>query len=97
MLSSTPELWFDAEAVSKELRSNKTSATNHLNNLLDHGLLIKNENLYKYQPKNQELKNKVTALYHAYHERPVAVVTCIFDKPSDKLKEFADAFKFKKD
>ena len=98
MLYAYPDQWFDAEKVSKDLRGNVTSSSNHLQILLNHGLLIVNEqHQYKYQPKTPELAEKVKNLHASYLEKPVAVVTCIFDKPNDKLKGFADAFKFKRD
>lgn len=97
-LFENPNEWFNAEKVSKESRSNLSSATAQLENLKSHGLLIKNEShQYMYQPVSEELSEKVVKLNHLYHEKPVAVISTIFDKPSDKLKGFADAFKFKKD
>lgn len=98
MLYNKKDEWFTADQVSKELRSNVTSATTHLENLQRKGLLIvKDGKSYKYEPNTTELEDRVKRLHLLYLEKPVAIVTCIFDKPNDKLKGFADAFKFKKE
>ena len=98
ILHAGPTKSWDAEMMSKEMRSNVTSASTHLNALHKKGLLSTNDDKkFYYCPANEELAKKVNALCEAYHERPVAVISAIFERPNDKLKGFADAFKLKKD
>jgi hypothetical protein len=98
MLHQQPEKLFSAEAVCKELRSNVHSSSNQLAQLASRGLLKINDNkLYQYGPSSEELNQKVQKLFEIYKEMPVAVVTSIYEKPKDRLKDFSDAFKIKKD
>ncbi len=97
LLHSYPNKEWNAEDLSRELRSNVTSATTKLQQLLAKGLInISSSNKFIYSP-SAELDLVITRLQGIYLERPVAVVTFIYEKPADKLKGFADAFKFKKD
>lgn len=98
MLHSQPEKYWTAEMVSREMRSNTTSASTQLDVLFKRGLLsVNSEKQYRYQPASKELEEKVKLLNDFYHEKPVAVITAIFEKPNDKLRGLADAFKLKKD
>lgn len=97
MLLSRPEKKFSAEEVSRELRSNTHSATNQLEQLTSKGLLKQENALFQYSPSSEEIDLKVKELYDVYKKMPVAVVTAIYEKPQDKLKDFSNAFKLKKD
>lgn len=97
MLFNNRSREWNAEGVSKEMRSNTHSAANQLEQLFVKGFLtVSSSKFYQYKP-TQDLDEKVSRLAEVYKEMPVAVVTCIYEKPSDKLKGFANAFKFKKD
>lgn len=97
MLYSRRERSFTPENVCKELRSNVHSASNQLSLLAQRGLLKVNNRDYQYAPSSPELDLQVQRLLEIYKEMPVAVVTCIYEKPQDKLKDLSDAFRLKKD
>ncbi len=98
MLFADPNKEWTPEAVSKESRSNMTAATLQLESLVRNGLFKHTDSKkYKFQPINPEMHDLVKRLVGFYHDSPVAVVSCIYEKPVDKLKGFADAFKLKKD
>ena len=98
MLFSNPGKEWSADSVSKESRSNMTAATQQLESLARNGLLKSTDSkTYIFQPTQIENTELVKRLFDIYHDAPVAVVTCIYEKPTDKLKGFADAFKIKKD
>ncbi len=97
MLYKTPEKKWDVESIRKEMRSSLSSASQQLTSLTEKGLLRCEGNNYSYGPSSAELDNKVKKLHQLYHEMPVAVVTCIYERPTEKLKNFSDAFKIKKD
>ncbi len=87
-----------ADELSRELRTHSTMASRQMELLYQKGILSKtSEGQFKYAPTRPEIHQRVSSLFNIYHERPVAIVTFIFTKPEDKLKGFADAFKFKKD
>ncbi|HXH29288.1 MAG TPA: hypothetical protein VNJ01_00620 [Bacteriovoracaceae bacterium] len=97
MLHSQPSQEFDADAVSRELRSNVTSASSKLQQLHAQNLIrITNDDKYIYSPPPTLVK-VIDDLHDLYQIRPVAIVSFIYEKPVDKLKGFADAFKLKKD
>jgi hypothetical protein len=86
-----------ADLISKELRTHPSMAAKQMEILFTKGILSKEEDKFSYGPQTTKLEENINQLYDLYHERPVAIVTYIFTKPEDKLKGFADAFKFKKD
>lgn len=94
-----PDRHWTAKEVSQEQRSHPTSIARQIIHLEQHGFLARvgSQDLYSFQPKNDELRAGTARLYEIYKERQVAVISFIYEKPNDKLKGFADAFKFKKD
>lgn len=98
MCSSEPQTAFSPEDISKNLRTHPMTAQKQLQSLVDKGLLASiSDHKFIFRPKELELKDLIYKLASSYKIKPVAVVTFIYDKPTDKLKGFADAFKFKKD
>jgi hypothetical protein len=84
-------------SVGAELRSNETLTRQQIIKLTESGFLRKiseNEYIYNASP---ELDAKVELLCRTYKEMSVAVIGFIYEKPTDKLKALADAFKIKKD
>jgi hypothetical protein len=52
---------------------------------------------FRYEPRTDELSQTINELAMAYHNRRVTVIGLIFSKPLDKIRSFADAFRFRKD
>lgn len=88
---------WNAESISRELRTHVAMASKQMEILSHKKILKKNDQEFSYSPQSPKLHESIVKLYELYHERPVSIVTFIFTKPEDKLKGFADAFKFKKD
>lgn len=88
--------WNNVE-LSNETRTNSSAVAKNISKLLSVGFILLRENEYVYNMKNQETHLRVRQLYHVYQERPVAVITFIYEKPKKVLQGFADAFKIKKD
>lgn len=98
MLYSHHDMLFDADSISKELRTNHRSAEAQLKYLAEKGFLRVDENqCYQYKPQSDELHQNVVNVYEIYKVKPVAVVACIFEKPKEKLRDLSNAFKLKKD
>lgn len=97
MLVDKSDFAWTAEDIAKELRTNNTSAAQYLKHLHDNGLLHKEGNTFKYFPSTPDLVEKVKILSALYKEMPVTIITVIFEKPQEKLKDLSDAFKIKKD
>ena len=80
------------------MRTHPSTALRQMTILMEKGILRKEgSEEFIYVPENQDLNKKLEDLNELYHERPVAIVTFIYKSPTEKLKGFADAFKFKKD
>lgn len=100
LLRSGAQKEWDADAVSRELRSSPASAAKRLTDLCSCGLLSMIGSptpLYRYHPKTGELDSVVGELARIYPERRARVIDLIFSKPIDTLRDFSDAFKFRKD
>lgn len=96
ILENKSKSW-TADSISKELRTHPSMALKQMEILFAKGILSKENESYSYKPQTKKLEEDIKQLFDLYHERPVAIVTYIYTKPEDKLKGFADAFKFKKD
>lgn len=83
-------------AMSHELRSHETIVRQQMEKLHDAGFIKKLTDEFKYEPSSK-LDERVDLLCRTYKEMSVAVIAFIYEKPTDKLKGFADAFKLKKD
>lgn len=97
MLVDKSDVGFSADDISKELRTNVTSAKLYLKDLSESGLLKNENNKYFYSPQTDDLNEKVIKTSSLYREMPVTIVTLIFERPQDMLKDLSNAFKLKKD
>jgi hypothetical protein len=91
--------WSAAE-VSEELRTSPGSAANRLADLAAHGLITARSSadpLYRYEPRDERLDATLDALGRAYADRRVRVIGMIFEKPIDRIRSFADAFRLWKE
>jgi hypothetical protein len=82
--------------LSQELRSHDTIVKIHTQKLIAHGFVKEVDGKFTYAPA-VDLNHKVEQLCESYKDMSVAVIAFIYEKPTDKLKGFADAFKLKKD
>ncbi len=100
LLYGNPNREWSAEAVSQELRIPAASASERLDNLCALNLLdvrTASDVVFKFNPRDGKLLQAVRALSEAYRTHRVAVITAIFTKPSEPLRDFANAFRLKKD
>lgn len=97
LLYEQSEKKWTPESVCKELRSNVSSAGIQLIYLCKCGFILsEKENEYQFD-KSEPLASVVKRLHDEYQAKPVAMISYIYERPQNKLKEFADAFKLKKD
>lgn len=87
---------WNAAEVARELRIQKESAQNRLSNLANRGIV--NEaggDRFQFAPRTPELEKDIGDLAAAYREWRVTIVNLIATKHLERIKSFADAFKFK--
>ncbi|MBX2987130.1 MAG: helix-turn-helix transcriptional regulator [Bdellovibrionaceae bacterium] len=100
LLRSREDRPWSAEEVSRELRSNPTIATHHLEALASFGLLQAEGAgaSYSYAPKTPSLRETVGELASQYSSRRVTIIGFIYESPVDpSIRSFADAFKIRKE
>jgi hypothetical protein len=99
-LHSNTSKEFSAADLSRELRIDPGSAATRLADLHFHGFLSVNGSeppLYRYNPKLSDQDRAVNSISQTYLKHRYTVINLIFSKPIDKIRTFADAFKFKKE
>lgn len=84
------------EEVSAEMRTNKSYATSQLAELVALKLVSTSEKTYSYDPQPSDLE-VIDELERLYNSRRSTVIGFIYSQPIDSIRDFADAFKIKKD
>ena len=87
--SLTPDL------LTRELRATLTLVATCLAQLETAGLVAHQNGAWRFAPASPRLAQLSGELEQAYLETPVAVVDVIVASPNTRLKNFADAFRFK--
>lgn len=88
---------WSAEDAGARLYVSTTMATHALNALADRGLLARDGQSYRYAPARPELDVVVADLAATYATRLIAVTRLIHAKPAASVREFADAFRLRKE
>lgn len=96
LLSSDPTKIWTAEDVSRELRTNSNYATSQLQELKRIGLIDTIGGGFSSR-KDPQILDIVYKTRNAYNLRRSSVINLIYDQPLEKIRDFAEAFKLKKD
>jgi len=93
LIRNNADRWFSAAQISSELRSHPTSISNRLSRLANIGLpeQDKSQDLFRFHPKNEELKMITNELSNEYLLRRHTIFELIFSS-SKNARQFADAF-----
>ena len=96
LLHGAPEREWQPSEVGTALYTPPEMAGAQLQDLCTRGLIGCVNDRYRYlnTHKFDEVIGKVAELYK---ERRVTMITLIYSKPVDKVRTFADAFRFRKD
>jgi hypothetical protein len=87
--------WQSHELIG-EMRSSAAVIAAALAALHNAGLVVKDgTDGYRYQAASERLDHLVSELEREYAAKPMTVIKAIVAAPSDKLRIFSDAFKFK--
>jgi hypothetical protein len=87
---------WDVRRTAARLYASEAEGAEFLARLCADGLLSCNDGLYRYACQTPDLQNMVDRLAAAYSQHLIPVTTMIHAKPR-RIREFADAFKFRKD
>lgn len=87
---------WDAARAAKRLYVSEREAGDLLTRLGDDGLISRVDDAFKYAPPDGELAALVDRLAEVYSRQLIPITNLIHSKPG-RIRQFADAFKFKKD
>jgi hypothetical protein len=93
---SSPNGAWDVPTTAKRLYIGEQEATETLAHLAEHGLLVRQGAGYRFGPQSSELMRLVDVLAHHYARHLIPITNLIHAKPR-RIRQFADAFKLKKD
>ncbi|HJQ82562.1 MAG TPA: hypothetical protein VKA21_00690 [Candidatus Binatia bacterium] len=99
LLRAEPERWWNAGQVNAAVRTSLTSAADRLHDLAARGLLAVDTTsppLYRYRPRDAATDAVVGRVAEAYRERRVSVITLLYSKPQDPVRDLAEAFRLRK-
>ena len=89
---------WSGETVARELRISPISAAGRLADLQRRHLLAPaaEPGTYSYAPATEQLAETVSHLAATYVQARFTIINLIFSSPEEKLRTFANAFRFKK-
>jgi hypothetical protein len=96
LLRAHSDVDWEAKRTAARLYASEQEVAEGLARLCADGLLICKGELYRYHCKTDELRAMVDRLANAYAHHLIPVTNMIHAKPG-RIREFADAFKFRKD
>jgi hypothetical protein len=96
LLRGNPDLAWDAGMMAKRLYASEPEVAELLARLSEHGLLRAGDGQYRYECATAELSSVVDSLAVVYSRHLIPVTNMIHGKRR-RIRQFADAFKFRKD
>ena len=96
LVGGRPERAWKLDDLVRELRSSPAAVAGATRRLEHAGLVTNDEGGgCRYQPASPELDHIGELVRKIYMARPTTVIGAIFETADDKLRAFAEAFKFK--
>jgi hypothetical protein len=96
----TEDRWWDATAVARELGLSPVAARHALDHLASRNLFdirITGDVRYRFRPGTEELSEAARVLGETYRANPAAVINLVAGAPGRSVRDFADAFRVRKD
>jgi hypothetical protein len=98
LLAENPTQGWTATDVFRRIQSSEKSVASWLKKFTQNGFVAETpEGVFRFAPATAELSSGVATLVKGYRERRVTVVEMIYQKPTDPIHHFADAFRIRKD
>ncbi len=97
LFQSNPQKSWTVKEIYRHIQSSEASVASCLEAFAKNGLIaLQPDGNYRLSPRTPELARCIAELTKAYRERRVSVIEMIYDRPSDVIQDFADAFKLRK-
>lgn len=97
LLFKNPNNKWTVESISEVRRSSVHLTQGCLRALSSHGLIKMTDGIYRYEPINEIVHDYVVKLVELSGTHLTAMISLIYDSKIDKIKDFADAFKLRRD
>jgi hypothetical protein len=96
LLRHAPDETWEVTKVAARLYTEEKEVSDLLGRLCADGLLSCDDKLYRYAPATAEQRESVDRLAETYSRHLIPVTNMIHAKPR-RIREFADAFRFRKE
>lgn len=98
LIKNQPHREWTATEVSAEMRTNPSYASLQLNQLVDAKVLehTDRKGFYRYRQDSPH-HEVILQLEELYHLKKSSIINQIYSQPLDSLRDFANAFKIKRD
>jgi hypothetical protein len=96
LMRQEASLRWDGKRVASRLYIREQDAQDVLAHLASDGFLVRESGGFRFEPHSQDLAQTVELLANWYRTHLIAITNFIHSKPR-RIRQFADAFKFKKD
>lgn len=105
LLCQNPDREWTLNQLTAEIRSTDSSIEKRLNTLYSRHILLRNsldekvenKDIYVFSPSSEEIRKTVVELSEFYKLCPYRIVELIYSRPNHSLRNFANAFKIRKD
>jgi hypothetical protein len=87
---------WDVQTIAKRLYIGEQEAEEVVGLLTGHGFIVLEESGYRYRPQSQELARMVDVLAEYYRRYLIPITNLVHAKPR-RIRQFADAFKLRKE
>lgn len=96
LLQRAPDTFWTASAIDSHFGMKQGTAQERLQGLLQSHLVTRGTSGgYRYAPRDEELREGVSALAIAYAERRAVVANIVYSENLERLRAFSEAFKVK--
>jgi hypothetical protein len=97
LMMRDPRRTWNPEALVRELRASGAAISEALRDLLAAGLVgSMPDGSYVFAPNSPTVAETATGIARLYAEKPTMIIKEILSAPNDKIRTFADAFRFRK-
>ena len=95
-----PEQAFTAEEIVVAIRPNVVTVPavkEYASLFVTSGLIVERDGRFQYGPVAPDRERMIGELAHVYNERPVTLITAIYQMVDSKLQSFSDSFDLRED
>lgn len=96
LLQNGPDVKWDPQSIAKRLYTEEKEALSTLTHLAEVGLILWCQNVYKFEPRTTELRQRVSLLAQYYRTHLIPITNLVHTRPQ-RIQQFADAFKLRKE